>query len=150
LWALKRNAFNALVQGSLQARRSGTISLLRKVEFLQNVTEEDRMRLADAVKYLHYKADDVVFAQGDAGESMYIVSAGTLSAEIDGREVKSYETAAFFGELALLNGNPRKATVKAKEDCDIISIDREAFKRLLGKAEGFMREHAKSVYGLDI
>ena len=59
--------------------------------------------------------------------------------EIDGAEVTTYESAAFFGELALLNGNPRKATVKAVEDCDIIAIDREAFKRLLGKAEGFCR-----------
>jgi len=75
---------------------------------------------------------------------------GKLGAEIDGKEVMTYESAAFFGELALLNGNPRKATVKAADDCDIISIDRAAFKRLLGQAEGFMREHAKAKYGLDV
>jgi cAMP-dependent protein kinase regulator len=150
LWALERTAFNVLVQGSLQARRAETNALLQKVEFLGSVNEEDRTRLADAVKYLHYKAEDAVFKLGDPGDSMYIVSSGKLCAEIDGKEVKTYESAAFFGELALLSGNPRKATVKAKEDCDIIAIDRAAFKRLLGEAEGFMREYAKKEYGLDI
>jgi CRP-like cAMP-binding protein len=81
---------------------------------------------------------------------MYIVCSGKLSAEIDGAEVMAYESAAFFGELALLNAAPRKATVKATEDCDVIAIDRAAFKRLLGAAEGFMREHAKAKYGLDL
>jgi cAMP-dependent protein kinase regulator len=150
LWALERTAFNVLVQRSLQARRAKTDELLQTVEFLKTVTSDDRTRLADAVKYLHYAADDVVFSQGDAGESMYIVASGKLSAQIDGAEVMAYETASFFGELALLNGNPRKATVTATEACDIISIDRAAFKRLLGAAEGFMREHAKITYGLDV
>merc|ERR1712193_433260 len=55
LWALERDAFNVLVQGALQARRAETNALLQKVEFLQNVSEEDRTCLADAVKYLQYK-----------------------------------------------------------------------------------------------
>jgi len=150
LWALERTAFNVLVQGSLQARRAETDTLLQKVEFLKSVASEDRTRLADAVKYLHYKEGDVVFSQGDPGESMYIVAAGKLSASIDGNSVATYESASFFGELALLSGDPRKATVTADEACDIIAIDRAAFKRLLGAAEGFMKEHAKAKYGLDI
>jgi CRP-like cAMP-binding protein len=81
---------------------------------------------------------------------MYIVASGKLSAQIDGASVMTYETASFFGELALLNGNPRKATVVAEEASDIVSIDRAAFKRLLGKAEGFLRDYAKAKYGIDV
>jgi cAMP-dependent protein kinase regulator len=150
LWALERQAFAVLVQGALQARRAETDALLQKVEFLKTVDNEDRTRLADAVKYLHYAAGATVFSQGDAGESMYIVASGNLSAKIDGKDVASYETASFFGELALLNGNPRKATVEADSASDIIAIDRAAFKRLLGKAEGFLRDYAKAKYGIDV
>ena len=150
LWALERTAFNVLVKGSMQARRAETDALLQKVAFLEQVSSEDRTRLADAVKYVHYKSGDVVFSQGEEGNTMYIVASGKLSVEIDGAEVTTYESAAFFGELALLSGAPRKATVKAVEECEIIAIDRAAFKRLLGKAEGFMREYAKEKYGLDV
>jgi cAMP-dependent protein kinase regulator len=156
LWALERTAFNVLVKGSMQARRAETDALLQKVAFLEQVSSEDRTRLADAVKYVHYKSGDVVFSQGEEGNTMYIVASGKLSVEIDGKEVTTadgplvYESAAFFGELALLSGTPRKATVKAVEECEIIAIDRAAFKRLLGKAEGFMREYAKEKYGLDV
>ena len=87
---------------------------------------------------------------------MYIVASGKLSAKIDGEDVIVNNAkvvllrGSFFGELALLNGNPRKATIVAEESSDLIAIDRAAFKRLLGKAEGFLRRYAKEQYGLDV
>jgi cAMP-dependent protein kinase regulator len=150
LWALERQAFAVLVQGAVRARRAEIDALLQKVEFLTAIDTEDRTRLADAVKYQHLNAGEAVFSQGDAGESMYIVASGKLSAQIDGNDVASYERASFFGELALLSGNPRKATVVAQEASSIIAIESEAFKRLLGQAEGFLRSYAKDKYGLDV
>jgi len=154
LWALERTAFSVLVQGSLQARRAETDKLLQEVKFLASVDAGDRTRVADVVKYLHYEEHYPVFSQGDAGESMYVVASGKLSCTIkdgeESKEVATYGPADFFGELALLSGDPRKATVTATESTDLIAIDRASFKRLLGKAEGFMKEYAKEKYGLDI
>jgi NTE family protein len=81
---------------------------------------------------------------------MYIVVSGALSAKIGGEEKMTYAANGFFGEVALISGEPRKATVTATEASELITFDRAAFKRLLGKAEPYMKEYAKKNYNMDL
>jgi len=57
---------------------------------------------------------------------------GTAVAKKDGRDVMNYVEGSFFGELALLKNEPRAATVEATTKCQLLSLERAAFNRLLG------------------
>ena len=57
------------------------------------------------------------------------------------QEVKQYATGDYFGELALLSGDPRAANVKARTACATVSMDRHAFKRMLGPLEEILKRN---------
>ena len=80
---------------------------------------------------------------------MYIVKSGKLEAKVDGEVVMSYGHGNYFGELALLSGSSgvRRATVEVVEPSVLLSIDRQAYDRLLGNADKLLAEKATAVYG---
>lgn len=58
-------------------------------------------------------------------------------------QVKSYKSGDYFGELALLMNTPRAASVIAVTECSLLSIDRDAFKRMLGPLEDKLKLNAE-------
>ena len=77
------------------------------------------------IAYPHIKSGANIITQGEFGDNMcfYCLSAGTAVVSVDGKEVALYESGACFGELALLYGSPRAATVTATSDCTLFVID---------------------------
>ena len=63
-----------------------------------------------------FKKDDVILRQEDAADGMYIINNGTVSVEIDGKQVAVLSDGDFFGELALMLHEPRSATIKVTSD----------------------------------
>lgn len=59
-------------------------------------------------------------------------------------EVKTYKTGDYFGELALIKGEPRAANIIATSDLKVISLDRNSFKRLLGPLEDILKRNSDS------
>ncbi len=84
---------------------------------------------------VHLNAGEVLFREGDEGELLYVVSHGELAVtkEVDGteRELVRLPAGTFVGELSMLNGEPRSATVKAATDCVLQVYDRTSFEALL-------------------
>ena len=59
-------------------------------------------------------------------------------------EVKTYTAGDYFGELALIKGDPRAANVISTSDLRVISLDRNSFKRLLGPIEEILKRNSDS------
>ena len=70
--------------------------------------------------------------QGQPGESMFVVGSGraVVVLEPDRREVATIEPGGYFGEMSLLTGEPRTATVVARGDTLVVEIDADLFRRL--------------------
>ncbi len=88
--------------------------------------------LAQRITRRSYQEGETVFKQGDVGDKFYVISAGSVAVQIfeDGRQKKSITLGVgdFFGEVALLTGASRNATVVCKEPAELLSLDKESFK----------------------
>lgn len=74
-----------------------------------------------------YAAGDVIFAEGDKGDAMYVVRNGEVTVERGGRVMETVRGGDIFGEMALIDGAPRSATARAKTDCEVAPINEKTF-----------------------
>lgn len=112
------------------------VALLRKVDFLVPLAEIEQKMLADDLTSQLFAKGEQVCRQGEEGSTFYIIKSGKVSVHVKGSDGVEAEVAqlgpgAYFGEMSLLTGEPRTSTVKAAEDCELLSLDRESFGVLL-------------------
>jgi len=95
-----------------------------------------------------FKKGDYVIREGEIGDVFYIIEHGeavatkTLEPGKPPETVKTYSKSDYFGELALVKGEPRAANIVASTDLYLISLDRESFKRLLGPLEDILKRNS--------
>jgi CRP-like cAMP-binding protein len=111
----------------------GTVSLLSLNELLRNLPPEDIEPLVDRVKQRGAAAGETIFRTGDPGNALYIVADGIVEVIDDsaGRTLAELGRGQTFGEMALLSGGTRTATVRAKTDVQLLAIGKGDFTRLL-------------------
>lgn len=114
-------------------RLAENVSLLRKVPFLEPLSDEELTILARRLRTEFYGEGESVIHQGQPGSSFYIITDGEVDVHIrerDGgpeRKVTTLETHNFFGEMSLMTGEQRSATVRAARDSELCVIDKSAF-----------------------
>ncbi|KAF0201052.1 MAG: Crp/Fnr family transcriptional [Gallionellaceae bacterium] len=82
-------------------------------------------------------AGQVLFKEGEQGELMYVLISGTAEITVRGRLVETAEAGAILGEMAMIDDDIRSATVIAKIDCKLLSIDRKRFNFLIQQTPNF-------------
>ena len=154
LWVLDRSCFNNIVKDSAMRRRERYEEFLKNVPILGDMDPYERGQLADALKPAVFEAGDYVIHEGEMGDVFYIIEEGQAKATKVLRpgqppdEVKAYNAGDYFGELALLRGEPRAANVIAASVLKCVSLDRQSFKRMLGPLEDIMKRNASKYPGL--
>lgn len=108
---------------------SDRVRLMDSFELFAPFTAEERASLARAARERRFGAGEAVVTQGEAGETFYVIVRGRLSvrAGTPPREVATVTAGEGFGEMSLMTGEPRVATVIATEDCVLLELDRAAF-----------------------
>jgi CRP-like cAMP-binding protein len=102
-------------------------------------SQEELVEIVDTFKKYECDKDHTVIKQGDDGDRFYVVESGELNIFIkfEGKgelEVGgSYSSGAAFGELALMYGSPRAATIRASEKCKLWALDRSDFRGVTGQ-----------------
>jgi small-conductance mechanosensitive channel/CRP-like cAMP-binding protein len=106
--------------------------LLASVDLFAALSPEQRRGIAAATTSRVYGNGEAIVRQGDAGQSMYVVCSGAavVVIEPDKREVARIPPGGYFGEMSLLTGEPRTATVVARGDTVVMEIDAEEFRQL--------------------
>jgi cAMP-dependent protein kinase regulator len=149
-WALDRECFNNIVKDAAIKKREKYENTLKKVEILKSIDPYELGQICDALKTQNFSKGEFIIRQGDRGDVFYILDEGKAHAEKifeqgkKPQKVKDYESGGFFGELALLKGEPRAASIVADSNCRCLSLDRMAFKRLLGPLENILQRNSEN------
>lgn len=90
---------------------------------------DELVAVIHGLNLITFEAGDIILTEGDPGDSMYMLTAGTVKAvkrNAAGRQVAVNELSegAFFGEISILTGKPRSATVVATSHCELLELDR--------------------------
>ena len=102
-----------------------TIDVLESIPLFSSLLREQLVQLAGALQRREAAQGEDVVRQGDTGDVMYIVESGALEASVAGvGVVMRYDAGAFFGELALVNDEPRRATVTATAASVLLELRR--------------------------
>jgi cAMP-dependent protein kinase regulator len=152
LWALDRITFRRILMTSAFEKRKMYEGFLEEVPLLSSLKPYERAKIADALETVKFSAGNNIITEGEPGDAFYLLEAGDATAYRHGIDhpVKEYTRGDFFGELALLDDQPRAASVVAKSDVKVAKLGRDGFKRLLGPVEGIMRrEQYENAEGLD-
>ncbi len=112
----------------------GQVSLFRKAG------EPILTKLADKIQFTSFGENETVIRKGDPGASMYIIFSGKLKVHDGEHQVATLQTGDFFGELSLLDSEPRSMSVTAVELSLLGSINREDFYEVLQKYPEITRD----------
>ena len=99
--------------------------------FMSTLNKQARNEIIITMSLCKVAAGATLFNQGDPGNYWYIVHDGTLSFIVDGELRKELKRGDCFGEMALINESPRIATVKAVTECQLWTLKREVFRKIL-------------------
>jgi len=114
-------------------------SLLLKVPLFQNASEPFLRELVQRLEPAVVTPGDYVFRRGEVGDRIYFIHRGAVEVLVDdaGEAVATLHEGDFFGEMALLHREPRSASVRALDYCDLYWLDSADFERVLEKFPDF-------------
>jgi small-conductance mechanosensitive channel/CRP-like cAMP-binding protein len=121
-----------------EARESAASRLeraLRGIDLFRPLSDEELKAAAAAFRHLHYSSGERIIVEGDAGSSFFVIDRGEVdvSKTLAGksRVLARLMEGQFFGEMALLTGEQRSATVVAATDVDVFTLDKTGFEKIL-------------------
>jgi CRP/FNR family transcriptional regulator, cyclic AMP receptor protein len=110
------------------------IELLGAVPLFSSTPKKQLRTIAQEFKSRKVPEGKQLAEQGEYGREFYLVVSGSARCEVDGREIRTFGPGSFFGELALIAGGPRSATIIAETPMELLVLDRGDFTVLLRAA----------------
>jgi small-conductance mechanosensitive channel/CRP-like cAMP-binding protein len=119
------------------ARIGRYAQIISQIPVLASLFREGHEALARSAHEHMYGDGEVIVREGDPGASMFVIAEGEVAVTIGaGHEVARIAAGGFFGEMSLLTGDPRSATVTARGDCRVLEIGASAFKDYITTHQG--------------
>ncbi|MFO7179232.1 MAG: mechanosensitive ion channel family protein [Pseudomonadota bacterium] len=128
-----------------EKRNARIRAALRGVPLFSQLSDEEIEILADSAKLAPFVAGEVVTRQGAQANWLYVLIHGEVEVRVatdhgDDRKVAVVKAPGFFGEMALLTGAPREATVVALEDIECLRVDKDDFREVLSRRPELAQE----------
>ena len=92
-------------------------------------SQDELVAVIKGLRLLSFEPGDIVITEGEPGSSLFVLTSGDVKAFIrdpqgHSKQVREMNEGAFFGEISILSGKPRTATITAKTPCDLLELDR--------------------------
>jgi CRP-like cAMP-binding protein len=132
----------------IKLRRSGQekslptiakVDILKRTGLFAETRDETLTDVAIRLTEVHFAADEIIIAKGAQGNSMYMIVAGKVRVHDGERTLNILEAADVFGELALLDPEPRAASVSAVTPTHLLRLAQEPFRELLASQPSLSR-----------
>lgn len=120
---------------------SSPAAALEQVPLLSELTQRDRQRLAATMKERTFPAGREVVVEGKNGVGFFIITDGKAVVSVGDRVLQALGPGDYFGEMALLSGGQRSATVTADTELRCMTMTAWGFK-------SFVQDHPKVAWGL--
>jgi CRP-like cAMP-binding protein len=119
--------------GRTADKKAELMAHVSAVDVFSGLDDHERAALVDVATEQLYAAGETVVRQGDAGNSMFIVCSGTLRVTFEpgNQEMAELGPGEYFGEMSLLTGDARTATVVATTDSLLLQLTADAFRRVV-------------------
>jgi CRP-like cAMP-binding protein len=121
--------------GPPEATADRLLPALRGIDLFQTLSDQELRTVASHLRPLHYAAGERIIEEGSAGDSLFLVDRGEVRVlrRMGGtpREIARLGEGECFGEMAMLTGQQRTATVVAATDVDVFMIDKAGFQDVL-------------------
>ena len=115
-----------------------SVDILKNISLFEGLEESDLKRISQVVKQRTFPKATVIFREGEQGDAFYLIQEGTVEVvKHEGKEDKVVSTisqtdkTSFFGEMALIEGAPRSATIRAATELKALVIEKNDFDMLL-------------------
>lgn len=116
------------------------LQILKSVPLFQNLTEEEHQTIIAHITMQYFPAHYVLFKQNEAASAMYIIKSGMVRIFDANAERANLGEGDFFGEMALIEDQPRNASAETLSDCEIFVLNKEDFSSLLQKSPEIFRK----------
>mmetsp|Transcript_4496 Transcript_4496/g.6639 ORF Transcript_4496/g.6639 Transcript_4496/m.6639 type:complete len:822 (-) Transcript_4496:243-2708(-) len=146
LWKVDQVTFRTMLASNTANEQKDIHLTIRKVPFLSEIDEANLTRVSDALTTVNFPEGERIINKGDVGEVFYIIREGTCTVHDIGAGDSQYVDQVlgvgdWFGERALLTGEPRAANVSATSQCSLLCLSRDTFEKVLGPLQGLI-DHA--------
>jgi len=107
--------------------------MLQKAPLWSGLTEKELKVIARSFKELKYESGDIIVRKGEAGVGFYLMAEGTVEVRSDGKVLSKLGPGQFFGEMSVLDGQPRSADVVALEPSRCLAMSSWSFKSIVSE-----------------
>ncbi len=124
--------------------------LLGEIHLFQPLSEHELTQLSERVRSVRYRPGDIIMREGETGDSLLVITAGLVLVK---RNKPYHRQVALtrlgmgqcIGEMSLLTGRPRSATVEAVTDCEVVEIPKDSMSALFNKRPELVDELARTM-----
>ena len=121
--------------------------ILKSVDLFNSIPAENLSRVAQITEEVEYNANEPIFAEGDYGDSLFIVVNGKVKIHKGEQELAMLGKGTCLGEMALLDDEPRSADATVTEDSILFKIEQEGFYEVMGSQSDIMEGIIKLLTG---
>lgn len=112
------------------------ILFLREVALFEQIPSAELARIAEVTEEVVVPAGQLIFSEGDFGDALFVIADGRVRISLGDRTLATLGKANYFGEMSLLDGEPRSASARAEVDSLLLRIEQKNFHNILSRHFG--------------
>ena len=148
LWKVDQGTFRHLLARTAKEQEGGIVDVLAKIPLFKDMDRGLVSKFASVLTSVTFSEGEVVVKKGDDGDIFYIISDGQVRVHDIGLGDASYadqvlKAGDWFGERALMTGEPRAANVTAMTETRAFAVDRETFETTIGSLDSILGLESK-------